>query len=85
MLKAILFSIPRYQQKNSLASARILIVEDEILVAREIESYLHKIGYEVVSIIMTRNTVIQQVIQFLYEAVLNKEIVLNNKLVKSPK
>ncbi|MBE9207657.1 response regulator transcription factor [Nostoc sp. LEGE 06077] len=53
-----------------MASARILIVEDEILVAREIESHLHKMGYEVVSIAVTSNTVIQQVTESMPDLVL---------------
>ncbi|MEH2087459.1 MAG: helix-turn-helix domain-containing protein [Nostoc sp.] len=53
-----------------MATARILIVEDEILVAREIESHLHKMGYEVVGIAVTANTVVQQVSESMPDLVL---------------
>lgn len=41
--------------------ARILIVEDEILVAREMETHLHEMQYEVVGIAVDAETVLQQV------------------------
>ncbi|AFY35803.1 response regulator transcription factor [Calothrix sp. PCC 7507] len=53
-----------------MASARMLIVEDEILVAREIESHLHRMGYEVVGIAVTTNTVVQQVTESMPDLVL---------------
>ncbi|MDX2243686.1 MAG: response regulator transcription factor [Leptolyngbyaceae cyanobacterium bins.302] len=51
-------------------SARILIVEDEVLVAREIESHLNGMGYTVVGIAIAPKTVIQQVATTLPDLVL---------------
>ncbi|MDZ8106449.1 MAG: response regulator transcription factor [Nostoc sp. DedQUE12a] len=53
-----------------MASARILIVEDEILVAREIESHLQSMAYEVVGIAVTTNTVIQKTTENMPDLVL---------------
>ncbi|MBD2683401.1 MULTISPECIES: response regulator transcription factor [Nostoc] len=53
-----------------MASARILIVEDEILVAREIESHLQSMAYEVVGIAVTTNTVIQKITESMPDLVL---------------
>lgn len=44
-----------------MASGRILIVEDEILVAREIESHLIEMEYEVVGIAIDATTALQQI------------------------
>lgn len=46
-----------------MASAKILIVEDEILIARRIESTLHSLGYEVTGIAPDADDAFQKVIE----------------------
>jgi len=53
-----------------MVTARILIVEDEILVAREIEQHLCEMQYEVVGIVINADLVLQQVAETLPDLVL---------------
>jgi len=53
-----------------MANARILVVEDEILVARELQSYLQRLEYEVVGIAVRASTVMQQVTETIPDLVL---------------
>ncbi|MBW4471338.1 MAG: response regulator transcription factor [Stenomitos rutilans HA7619-LM2] len=53
-----------------MAGTRILIVEDEIMVAREIESHLTQMSYEVVGIAVKARTVMQQVAETMPDLVL---------------
>lgn len=53
-----------------MTTARILIVEDEILVAREIEHHLCEMQYEVVGIVIDADLVLQQVTATLPDLVL---------------
>ena len=53
-----------------MAITKILIVEDEILIAREMQSHLHEMGHEVVGIALDSDTALKQVAETLPDLML---------------